>query len=306
MEALLTLLKFAVRQKMAFYAGTDMLKQILTFKVPFTKIGAALMAAVELFSAAFWDTPRTPRGPELDLTGYEIVFEDNFDGDELNTDVWNVTTSGSSTGFYDPSALTVKDGNLTITAEYKDGPQGKGWYTGDMRLYEKYCKGYFEIRCKAYPNQKRGDFWSAFWLSVYGEYIPEVSQGGPGGCEIDIEWFSESTRGDRVVGITPAVWLNGADDDPEIDGINFGDYAAQKDPVEEYNTYGILWTDTEYIWYINGVEAVRTSYAKGVSEVPEELIVTLCSPSKASTVTRTAEDPVGEYVIDYIRIWQLP
>ena len=298
---------FAYRQRAAFLAAVDALKEILSAKVPFTKIGAAFLAVVELFSAAFWDTPRTPRGPELDLTGYELVFEDEFDGDALDTSVWTPSSSGFAFGWETPDQLRLENGNLIMTTEYReDGSKGPGWYTGDMRLNELYCKGYYEIRCKVFNNTSRKDFWSAFWITVAGEYDAEVSRGGVGGCEIDVyESFANTVQNmDHPVGITPAIWCNGVDEDDDIDGINFGQWYSN-DPVNEFNTYGVLWTDEYYIWYINGVECFRVNYGSGPSQVPEEVRVSMCAPHCDEESMSRTRDQSGEYVIDYVRIYQL-
>ena len=298
---------FAYRQRAAFLDALEALKSIASLKVPFTKIGATFLAVVEMFSAAFLDTPRTARGPELDLTGYEIVFEDEFEGDAVDADVWTVIDSPNSKGWDHPDQVRVENGQLIISTEYKeDGPNGAGWYIGDLHLNKRYCKGYFEIKCKVFNNTSRRDFWSAFWITSGSELNAEISKGGPGGCEIDVyEAFSDNSRNlDYTVGVTPAVWCNGVDDDPEsIDGINFGQWYSN-DPANEYNTYGVLWTDEYYIWYINGVEAFRTNYGLGVSEVEEEVRISMCAPNCApENLTRTTDQP-GEYVVDSVRIWQ--
>ena len=291
---------FAYRQRAAFLAAVDMLKEILSAKVSFTKIGAAFMAVVELFSAAFWDTPRTPRGPELDLTGYELVFEDEFDGDALDTGTWSYHMTGSS------EQISVHDGTMVMRGEYKtEGARGEGWYGADIALNQLYCKGYYEIRCKVFCNSSRKDLWSAFWITGEGVYDPAVSKGGVGGCEIDIyESFANTVQDmDHPVGITPALWCNGADEDEDIDGINFGQWYSN-DPVNEYNTYGVLWTDEYYIWYINGVECFRVNYGSGPSQVPEQVRVTLCLPGNTENMTRAKDQP-GDYTVDYVRIYQL-
>ena len=299
MEQLMTALNFAFRQKAAFMDAIALLKQILTAKIPFTKIGAAFLAVAELFSAAILDTPRTPRGDALDLTGYTLVFEDEFEGDALDTDVWHIVS-----GYADQ--LSFRDGNMVMTGEYKsDGPNGKGLYAVDIGMNQLYCKGYYEIRCKVFNNTSRRDFWSAFWITGEGVYDPEVSKGGVGGCEIDIyESFADTVEGKSTpVGITPALWCNGVDDDEAIDGINFGQWKAN-DPVNEYNTYGVMWTDDYYIWYINGVECFRINYGSGPSQVPEQVRVSLCTPSTGiENLTRGIDQP-GDYIIDYVRIYQ--
>ena len=303
----MTALHFAFRQKAAFLAALDMLKKIMTAKIPFTKIGAAFLAVTELFSAAILDTPRTPRGDALDLTGYTLVFEDEFDGDALNTDVWTPSSGGNAQGWYDPGQLRLENGSLIMRTEYKeDGAHGPSWYTGDICLNELYCKGYYEIRCKVFNNTSRKDFWSAFWITVAGEYDAEVSKGGVGGCEIDVyESFANTVeKMDHPVGITPAIWCNGVDDDKEIDGINFGQWYSNA-PVNEYNTYGVLWTDDYYIWYINGVECFRINYGSGPSQVPEQVRVSMCAPScDEEAMSRTRNQP-ADYAIDYVRIYQI-
>ncbi len=303
-EQLFEYLHFAYRQRAAFLAAVDTLKEIMSAKIPFTKIGAAFLAVVELFSAAFWDTPRTPRGPALDLIGYELVFEDEFEGDALDTDTWCSHMSGSE------EQITVRDGVMVIRGEYKtEGARGEGWYGADIGLNQLYCKGYYEIRCKVFANTSRKDLWSAFWITSDDDrsvYDADISKGGVGGCEIDIyEAFSDNSRNlDYPVGITPALWCNGVDDDDEkLDGVNFGQWYSN-DPVNEYNTYGLLWTDEYYIWYINGVECFRINYGSGPSQVPEQVRVSLCLPGNTENMTRTKDQP-GDYTVDYVRIYQL-
>ena len=41
---------------------------------------AALLAMLEMLGVVIFDTPQTPRGQHLNLAGYTLVMEDNFDG----------------------------------------------------------------------------------------------------------------------------------------------------------------------------------------------------------------------------------
>ena len=77
-----------------------------------------------------------------------------------------------------------------------------------------------------------------------------------------------------------------------------------KDIYDAYNTYGVEWTEDEYIFYINGVESARTSFGSGVSEVPEEVIVSLEIPDEfPDTLT---QDFTTQYIVDYVKIYQKP
>ena len=50
---------------------------------------AGIMAILELFGMLLFGLPTTPRGQELNLEGYKLVMCDEFEGDTLNTDLWN-------------------------------------------------------------------------------------------------------------------------------------------------------------------------------------------------------------------------
>ena len=148
---------------------------------------ATFTIIAQLCSFCTSGTPITPYGDELDLTGYSLVFEDEFDGDALNWDVWRTRGEGSKTYFkLSKDQVSVHDGNLYITAQYKDettGKYGAGWYSGDIKLRKQYTYGYFEVR--AICNNDAA-FNSAFWLQSDHCYDSKYSLGGPGGAEIDI------------------------------------------------------------------------------------------------------------------------
>lgn len=303
LETILTeVFKLAPRQIWGVEQLFSMIKE-LGASFSLKKLGASLLAILEMAGLIIFDTPVTPRGEELDLTGYSLVFEDEFEGDALNTDVWNYRRNGSwRGGFSSESQVSVKDGNLIIDAEYlTDGAYGEGWYSGRVNLKEEYCKGYFEIRCKASAGS---GFWSAFWIQAEHPYEAEYSKGGVGGCEIDI---FEAMSWDETIGkdsVTQTVHCAGVDGEQEgFQSYMLGSFYGNN-IYEEYNTYGLKWTDDEYIFYVNGVETRRTSFSNGVSEVPEEVIVSLEIPDATKLEGLDKDTYNSEYVIDYVRIYQ--
>lgn len=299
---LVEVLKLAPRQLWGVEQQAFYLKEIFT-SFDLKRIIAGIVAFFELFGLTIFDLPTTPRGEALDLTGYSIVFEDEFDGNALNTDVWKIRSNGPRRGgFNSDSQIEVVDGNLVITGEYlEDGTYGEGWYAGMVSLRERYCKGYFEIRCKV--NAGSG-FWSAYWIQAEHPYEAEYSQGGIGGCEIDI---FESMSYDNFIGrdaVSQTVHCAGVDGVQEgYQSNNLGAFYGNN-IYDEYNTYGLEWTDEEYIFYINGVETRRTSFGNGVSEVPEEVIVSLEIPNAEKFEGLDKETYKSEYIIDYVRIYQ--
>ncbi len=302
-ETFLTeVLKLAPRQlwgvEQQMYYFTEMFSSF-----SFKKFFASMLAILELFGLTIFDLPTTPRGPELDLSGYNLIFEDEFEGDSLNLDIWEYRASGSRRGgFNAPSQIEVKDGNLVLTAEYlQNGEYGEGWYAGMIKLKQWYCKGYFEIRCKV---NEGNHFWSAFWLQASAPYTASVSKGGIGGAEIDI-FESANTKNyfDRN-SVTQNIHCAGVDGETEgYQSLGLGAFYGN-DIYNEYNTYGVEWTDTEYIFYINGIETRRTSFGNGVSEVLEEVIVSLEIPGEDQLNELDKDTYHTEYTVDYVRIYQ--
>lgn len=302
LEKIMDALSLAYRQKESVYAvGKAFSSMFESGGDFFKKIIAVFVAFIEMFGSVLFDTGITPRGQQLDLTGYNLVFCDEFEGDTLDTDIWEYRASGSRRyGYNAPSQVSVKDGNLNIRGEYlEDGEYGPGWYVGMINLKQYYCRGYFEIRCIC---NKGNDFWSAFWFQADHPYDHDISNGGIGGAEIDIFESCSSGIPKSAGCVISTVHCNGYDDDVEnIDSRNIGKFKGQN-IYDEYNTYGLEWNEEEYIFYINGVETGRTSWASGVSEVPEMLIVSLEIPDKVSY----AEDSghTTDFIVDYVKIYQ--
>lgn len=278
-------------------------------------IVASIMAIAEVFGVFLFNGALTPRGERIDEQiladkGYRLVFEDEFNGTELDTTKWVYRANGSRRGgFNAPDQVTVKDGNLYISAQYRDqndlpadtsAHYGEGWYVGMIMLKQKYKRGYFEIKCIC--NDSPG-FWSAFWIQADHPYEPELSRGGVGGAELDI--FESLNYGERFKhnSVTQTVHCAGMGGSlsNELNSCNLGSFKGN-DIYHTYNTYGLEWTEDEYIFYINGVETARNAWADGVSEVEEYVIVSLEIPEAEKLPTDTSI--TTDFIVDYVKIYQ--
>lgn len=298
-EKLLDLLKFAYRQKVSFYAIPEVIGKIFS-DFSLGRLFSSLLVIVTLIGSIVSDTAVIPHGDPLNLDGYELVFSDDFEGDELNLDVWQHRGVGSRrSGYNAESQVQVKDGNLIFTGEYlENGEFGPGWYVGMIKLRQQYKQGYFEIRCKC---NKGDDFWSAFWIQAEHPYDHELSKGGIGGAELDIfeNLSSEAQLGKRG-SVTQTIHCNGGDDDVEnIDSCSIGKFFG-RNIYDEYNTYGLKWTEDEYIFYINGIETGRSTWSKGVSQEFEDVIVSLEIPDEVNQ----DKNFKTYFTVDYVKIWQ--
>lgn len=306
-EPMFKLFGWTSTQIFTFNRFVEAVKNLFSGEIPFKRLGAGLLAVFELFTATVFKTPSTPRGEELNLDGYTLVVYDEFEGDSLNTDLWHNRGVGARRlGYNAASQVSVENGNLVITGEYLDeneGEYGEGWYTGAIALNEWYCKGYFEIKCIC--NKDKG-FWSAFWLQAEHPYDSQ-SKGGVGGAEIDIfeAMDAEKKTEKRRNAVTQTIHCNGVDDNAEkIDSFSLGKFYG-KDIYNQYNTYGLKWTDDEYIFYINGVETARTSFGLGVSQVLENLIVSLEIPDELPEEIANNKDYKTQMIVDYVKIYQI-
>ncbi|MBR2868123.1 MAG: glycoside hydrolase family 16 protein [Clostridia bacterium] len=263
---------------------------------------SGIMAIIEILQMLIFGLPLTPRGQALDLTGYNVVVYDEFEGDTLNTDIWEYRGNGARRGGFNASSqVEVRDGNLVIAGEYlTDGEYGEGWYTAAIKLRKRYKNGYFEIKCKV--NEGAG-YWSAFWIQADSPYTASVSKGGVGGAELDI-FESKKFENKEKYCITHAIHCAG------VDGVQDGFQSNMlgsfygNDITNEYNTYGLEWTEEEYIFYVNGVETVRSTFGNGVSQVEEDVIVSLEIPDPEKLGTLDKENYKTEFIVDYVKIYQ--
>ena len=233
----------------------------------------------------------------LNLEGYELIVYDEFEGNNLDLSLWQHRAVGArESGYNSSSQVSVENGNLIIKGEYIDGEFGKGWYGAGISLQEKYVYGYFEVRC--IPNES-SCFWSAFWLQSDNTFSHEDSQGGVNGAEIDI-FESHKTKFFRRNSIFSTVYCNGYDDDVE----NYDKHRVASVRIpnmrSDYTTFGLMWTEEEYIFYVNGVETGRTSFGRGTSRYPEEVIVSLEVPK----VVPFNKKETTKFIVDYVKVYQ--
>ena len=321
-------------------------------KKPFKlAIAAALLAVFAAFTLSACtgavDVPEEKTiSSVLEAGGYELVFSDEFDGDSVDYTKWKTGYTGGvrRAAYYEDSedTLFVKDGALTVRTLYKDGQYGEGWYTSwletstrddgaGIRRSENYTGfsatyGYFEVRCIAPPTI---GIWSAFWL------MPDE---GTGMSEADVL----GTGADGVeIDVMESPWMYSLLDKGSNVHVVHGDgYSATKsessprykipDMYTEFHTYGVLWTENEYVFYIDGAETWRTLHTVdgvtlGVSEVNEYMILSVevggheakdgtlvegknadGSDSLCGNPAKNDKSKSYDFVIDYVRVYRKP
>lgn len=168
-----------------------------------------------------------------------LVFEDKFQGKELDHQKWNTTLkvfgrmddhyhNKSYANVIEPSNVHIDDKLSLVTTKTREN----GYASGIVSSHEKFVfrYGYIEIYAK-YPSGN--GVWPAFWLMPQDQTWPP---------EIDI---AEYYGGSKIMhtglcyGDFPTVKWNS-------DG--YEDYLIEN----SYNTYGLYWSPTMLVWYYNG------------------------------------------------------
>lgn len=259
----------------------------------------AFFTAIVAFFTSMFSTLRLKLIYPLNKEKYSLVFEDNFNGNELDRSKWDDYGVGTGrSGFISPSQVKVKNGNLIITQEYRtDGQFGEGWYVGGISTKQDFTRGYFECRCKCNKTTYDG-YWSAFWLLSENSANPEISKGGVGGAEIDIvEAFVDKFGVPTAFNVIHAAG--------EKNGVKgpIGQTVAKTKMATlftMYHTFALEWTENEYTFFIDGVRIASSNFYGGVLKLPAKVMLTLENsyhPPKDKNTT-------SEFKVDYVRVYQ--
>ena len=250
-------------------------------------------------------------GGDLNLDGYSLVWEDNFDGPSLNRNDWNVElhepgwVNEELQEYVDSEEnIFFENGNLVIRP-VKSTVNGKIHYTsGRISTQNKkdFTYGVFEARLKV-PEGK--GFLPAFWLmatdeNIYGQW--------PRCGEIDI------------------MEVHGSDTRTTYGTIHYGNPHRQSQATrtlrngtfaDSFHTFAVKWEPGEISWYVDGFLIHREndwySVTEGQGEIaypapfdqPFYIILNLAvGGSWVGYPDGTTDLKNARYEIDYVRVWQ--
>ncbi|MGQ7844735.1 family 16 glycosylhydrolase [Granulosicoccus sp. 3-233] len=294
-------------------------------------------AAVPLYADPYLDESRFAQSHDLSNTAYfldqfSLVFEDDFDGDSIDSARWNtqlvwgdetiingeqqyfVNTQDEPDFSYNPfklsdsiltiEATTVPEGLQSRLPEICNGTDDAGkerclFLSGALSSHDKFNMTYGYVEGRMKTSDTFGAL-SSFYL--YHRYPGTgVNLHAP---EIDIvEYLGENPFGDEDAFQT----YHFAD-------VNTGETRSAptmsyKNPTgelfsDQFHTYGVLWEPQLVIWYIDGVEIKRLSGPQ-VSRQGMNIVTYLVAGSGwAPTPDIEGGTFPLRYEIDYIRAWQ--
>jgi beta-glucanase (GH16 family) len=181
--------------------------------------------------------------------GYNLVWNDEFDGISVNTNDWVFETGtgcphlcgwgNNELQYYRQQNAWVEDGILTIEARKEDF-QGSNYTSARMKTQGKKSFKYGRIDIRAVLPKGQG-IWPALW--ALGNNITSVSW--PACGEIDImEMIGGNGRENRVHGTVH--WdFNGHVNAGGFYTLQSGTFA------DEYHVFTIIWDETHIRWFVN-------------------------------------------------------
>lgn len=222
---------------------------------------------------------------------YRLVWSDEFDGVALDAAKWEYRQLGKRNDAVNAKDSVTLDGqgHLLITTRVVGDAVHCGMIATTHQ--RQWTFGYLECRAKM---ARQTGAWSAFWLQSEDMAKPG---GTPAtrGAEIDVyEYFKHHGTGL----IDHAVLWNGYGKGGGTTGqVN----RLVTDLEEGFHTFGLQWTPTEYVFYIDGVESWRTD--QHVSHHPEYIILS------TEMLRKYGFDPAkfpDAATFDYVRVYQRP
>jgi beta-glucanase (GH16 family) len=246
-------------------------------------ITLALWAGASDASAAEWDKP-----------GWELTFQDEFDGSSLDTAKWKTRYKwgeaiiNSELQAYVDDAFVVQNGLLGIVGKHESGQyanQTLDYRSGVICSVHEQTYGYFEARVKVPKGQ---GYWPAFWLLG--------AVGTPNVNEIDI---LELLGHDTDTAYMTVHWGQSYDVGHESDGTSFDgpDFSA------DFHLFAVEWDAGKISWFIDGIERY-THTGDGVSHVPMYMILNLAIGGGWPGAPDATTVFPGTFEIDYVRAYQ--
>jgi beta-glucanase (GH16 family) len=184
--------------------------------------------------------------------GYELVWNDEFDGDEIDATNWTYDIGGWGWGNGEAQFYTdrirnarVQDGVLIIEAHFE---RFEGSYYTSARLktedLREFQYGYFEVRAKVPAGN---GMWPAFWMLGAGFERDEsnpIDSNWPFAGEIDVmEYIGREPR--STFGTIHGPGYAGA--------TSLGRLNRQEEPIaDDWHTHAVEWTEDGFRWFYDG------------------------------------------------------
>ncbi len=243
---------------------------------------------------------------------WELVFEDDFNGTELNTDVWNVWDEKRDNGYAYSKQNSFLDGkgnliNRMSVLKEPDPVTGQTQLTSVIETENKFetTYGYFEIRM--IPHRAAG-LMGAFWLSCgdMGDQNAPKDNTATNGCEIDIveTFFHRKTPSQTIHWDGYGWYLDEKTNEwKSVTKSKHLPIPAMEEIFDgNYHTFSLYWSPEEYVFLVDG-EVTNRTREMGICNQPGYILISSHFNKEAGELPLKP----GEYtdmIVDYVRVYK--
>ncbi len=232
----------------------------------------------------------------LPQEGLKLVWSDEFDYPEAQLDVNWTTQNGPSSHILCSrwrENASVKDGTLRLTNR-KETRGGQNWTSASLTSKRQFQYGYFECR---YRYAAATGTNNSFWLMSTGKFQSDNPKAKR--FEIDInEGHYPSEINMNIHNWSDITDVKGKKQHPTYHKSIVP--TDKPDLAKEFHVYGLLWTETELVYYFDGKVIRRSPNLFCYTAVPVFLSEAIIN--WAGTVSDKIDGTFME--VDYVRVYQ--
>ena len=209
-------------------------------------------------------TPIPSPTPEWERAGWELVWQDEFEGTELDLENWTFDIGGNGWGnqelqYYSdrPENVRVENGVLVIEArEEKATFSGRPYSSARLKTQGLHAWQYGRIEARLKLPYGQG-IWPAFWM--LGDNLSQ--KGWPAAGEIDIMEFI-GREPDHIYATVHAPGYSGGS------GVGSSLTVSADSLRNDFRVYAIEWEENEIRWYLDDQQYFKLT----PEQVPDQWI----------------------------------
>lgn len=232
----------------------------------------------------------------LPPAGYELVFEDDFTGDRLDTTKWGYRIGNKMLSVQQPENVSVQGGNLVIALR-KETVRDRNYTSGGVISRESFVYGYYEARFKT----PAAEGWhTAFWAMWHS--FPETQPKRHALLELD---FCEQDGGDPhyfSFGV-----INQRPNPKKGESWNAGRWVIEDAPdtSADFHVWGCEFTPETTRFYFDGRLTKEISSAGFPHDNMNVWLSVIASTLKGDRFVDDTKLP-NAVLCDYVRVYQHP
>lgn len=250
--------------------------------------------------------PESSPTPEGQHAGWNLVWQDEFNGDMLDLQNWTFDLGANGWGNSEMEEYTnrvdnvrIENGNLIIEAR-QDETAKYGYTSARIKTQNLQAWQYGRIEGRLKLPQGQG-IWPAFWM--LGSDI-STTAGWPNCGEIDImEFIGKEPNNIYTTAHGPG--YSGAK------GISSHTNLPQGSLQNDFHVYAIEWEATEIRWYIDDAQVFKVTSAdaepnKWVFDHPFFIILNVAVGGGWPGFPDSTTVFPQQMLVDYVRVYQRP